>query len=190
MAKHIIGQAVFQLSVLIVFVFFGELFIPEYADSYDSTIFVGKLANKWHNGVVGGTIRSGRLNTISGGDDYNSILEETGVYSRHFTMVFNVFVMMQIFNFLNCRKIHEEINILSNISKNKVFLLVVGIILVLQVVLVTFGSEGFFVYANFGLVPQQWLICIGVGSLAIPINFLLKQVPCASNKIAEDLFAK
>lgn len=98
--------------------------------------------------------------------------------------------MMQVFNFLNCRKIHEEINILSNISKNKVFLLVVGIILVLQIILVTFGSEGFFVYANFGLAPQQWLICIGVGSMAVPINFLLKQVACTPNKISEEQLGK
>ena len=74
MTKHIVGQAVFQFSVLIIFVFFGELFIPEYTDSYDSTIFSGKASSKWHNGVVGGTIRSGRLNTIKGDDDYNSIL--------------------------------------------------------------------------------------------------------------------
>lgn len=25
---------------------------------------------KWYNGVVGGTIRSGRMKTISGADDY------------------------------------------------------------------------------------------------------------------------
>lgn len=60
----------------------------------------------------------------------------------------------------------------------------------LQIVLVTFGSEGFFVYSNFGLAPQQWMICIGVGSLAIPINFLLKKAPISSNKISEEKIGK
>ncbi len=39
--KHIIGQAIFQLIVMITLVFAGELFIPEYPDSLDSTTFSG-----------------------------------------------------------------------------------------------------------------------------------------------------
>jgi hypothetical protein len=46
------------------------------------------------------------------------------------------------------------------------------------------------VYSNFGLAPQQWMICIGVGSLAIPINFLLKKAPISSNKISEEKIGK
>ena len=30
--------------------------------------------------------------------------------SRHFTFIFNTFVMMTIFNFLNCRKLKDELN--------------------------------------------------------------------------------
>ena len=32
-------------------------------------------------------------------------------YSRHFTILFNVFVFLQFFNFLNARKIEDEWNI-------------------------------------------------------------------------------
>ena len=38
MMKHIIGQAVFQITVLLVLLFFGQTFIPEYADGYDTMI--------------------------------------------------------------------------------------------------------------------------------------------------------
>lgn len=73
MMKHILGQAVFQFIVMVVLVFAGERFIPEGSDSYDTTVFSGHPEWKWHEGVVGGTIRSGRMITITGGDDYRSV---------------------------------------------------------------------------------------------------------------------
>lgn len=109
MLKHIIGQSIFQLTVMMVLVFAGEKFIPEYEDSYDSGIFANHPEYKWHDGVVGGTVRSGRLYYFNGDKDYEAVLEEYGVHSRHFTFIFNAFVMMQVFNFLNARKLHEEV---------------------------------------------------------------------------------
>lgn len=42
--------------------------------------------------------------------------------SRHFTFIFNTFVMMQIFNFLNCRKLKDEWNTFeSKLSNLKIF---------------------------------------------------------------------
>lgn len=57
---------------------------------------------------------------------------------------------------------------------NKLFILIVSIILVLQILLVTFGGQGLHVYRNYGLTVQQWIICIAIGSLALPVNFFLK----------------
>jgi hypothetical protein len=73
MLKHIIGQSIFQLSVLLILVFYGETFIPEEVDALDRSTFLNLPQHKWHNGVVGGTVRSGRLHTISGRDDYRPI---------------------------------------------------------------------------------------------------------------------
>jgi hypothetical protein len=68
---------------------------------------------KWStsNGVIvgGGTVCSGRFFTVSGGHDYQTAFDITKNYSRHFTFIFNTFVMMQVFNFINARKIHEEV---------------------------------------------------------------------------------
>lgn len=61
--------------------------------------------------------RSGRMLKINGDHDYRDVYEATDVYSRHFTFIFNTFVMMQIFNFLNARKIHDEVNIFHNVEK-------------------------------------------------------------------------
>ena len=107
MFKHIIGQAIFQLIVLLVLIFAGEHIIPEYLDDLDTTTFAGHPEYKWYDGVVGGTVRSGRLKTISSGNDYEDIFDQYRIYSRHFTFIFNAFVMMQVFNFVNCKKLHE-----------------------------------------------------------------------------------
>jgi P-type Ca2+ transporter type 2B len=111
MLKHIIGQSIYQMIVMMALVFLGEFFIPEFLDSYDSdpAVFANHPECKWHNGIIGGTVRSGRLFYANGGNDYEDVLVTYGIYSRHFTVIFNAFVMMQAFNFLNARKLHEEV---------------------------------------------------------------------------------
>jgi Ca2+ transporting ATPase len=106
MLKHIIGQAIFQLIVIFILLFAGDKFIPEYPDSYDTGLFAGHPEYKWSEGGRGSTVRSGRLYTVSGDEDYYPIYTLTLVSSRHFTFIFNTFVMMQVFNFINARKLH------------------------------------------------------------------------------------
>lgn len=38
MFKHIIGQSIYQLVILMLLVFYGDRFIPEYADTLDDDI--------------------------------------------------------------------------------------------------------------------------------------------------------
>ena len=45
--------------------------------------------------------------------------------SDHFTMVFNVFVLMQCFNEINARKIHGERNVFKGIFTNALFICIV-----------------------------------------------------------------
>jgi Ca2+-transporting ATPase len=90
---------------------------------------------------------------------------------EHLTVFFNVFVMCQIFNEVNCRKIHGEKNIFENIFKNTAFVSVLLFTMVVQFLFVEFGGE----FA--GTVPLSlywWLYSIGLGAIGIPINYLLK----------------
>ena len=41
--------------------------------------------------------------------------------SQHFTVIFNAFVWMQVFNEINARKIHGERNVFENFFSNHVF---------------------------------------------------------------------
>ena len=85
------------------------------------------------------------------------------------TFIFNTFVMMQVFNFMNARKIHDEVtitliqnNIFTNITNNCMFIGIVSIIFVLQIILVTFAGSAFGVYSYFGLHPIQWCISVNL----------------------------
>ena len=42
--------------------------------------------------------------------------------SQHFTIIFNTFVMMTLFNEINARKIHGQRNIFEGLQRNIVFL--------------------------------------------------------------------
>jgi len=42
--------------------------------------------------------------------------------STHFTIIFNVFVFMTLFNEINGRKIHDEYNVFEGIHKNYIFM--------------------------------------------------------------------
>ena len=71
MLKHIVGQSMYQLAVMLILVFMGERIIPEYVDDHDFVTdrtdpYYGNAEFKWLNGVVGGTICSGRFFEING----------------------------------------------------------------------------------------------------------------------------
>lgn len=107
MLKHILAQSFYQLLMIMILVFLGENFIPETPDDFDNLI-APNFSYKYKGGVVGGTVASGRLwGIFSNKKDYAIAMAEYGVPSRHFTVVFNSFVMMQIFNFFNSRKLYD-----------------------------------------------------------------------------------
>lgn len=45
--------------------------------------------------------------------------------SEHYTIIFNTFVMMQLFNEINARKIHGERNVFDGIFRNPIFCTIV-----------------------------------------------------------------
>uniref|UniRef100_A0A158R686 Calcium-transporting ATPase n=1 Tax=Syphacia muris TaxID=451379 RepID=A0A158R686_9BILA len=89
---------------------------------------------------------------------------ESGLPTTHFTMVFNTFVLMTLFNELNARKIHGERNIFKGLFSNSIFYIIWITTMVAQVLIVQFGGLWFSTKA---LTIDQWLWCLvfGVGVL-------------------------
>ncbi|XP_059142779.1 plasma membrane calcium-transporting ATPase 2-like isoform X3 [Physella acuta] len=84
--------------------------------------------------------------------------------SIHFTMIFNTFVMMTLFNEINARKIHNQHNIAEGIFSNPIFIGIWIGTLAAQAIIIQFGGVAFHTTS---LSAAQWLWCIffGFGTL-------------------------
>ena len=165
MLKHIIIQAVYQIFVMVIIIFLGHKFLPEEWDKeghgayssmnpvtgeYEGADGYNKESREWLFGIY--KVRSGLLMY----DEYENPLHTN---SRHFAYCFNIFVMMQVFNFINARKIDDSVNTFAGILKSPIFVTIVAIIFVLQFLILTFGVFAFkvtlFVFFN-KLTLRDW----------------------------------
>ncbi|MDR2582942.1 MAG: calcium-translocating P-type ATPase, PMCA-type [Fibromonadaceae bacterium] len=86
------------------------------------------------------------------------------------TAYFTFFVMVAMFNAFNART--DRINVFDNISGNKNFLRILGLIVVIQVVLVYIGGE---IFRCYGLNLNQWGIVLLCAVSVIPVDMLRKK---------------
>ncbi|KAI0243151.1 Plasma membrane calcium-transporting ATPase 4 [Lamellibrachia satsuma] len=84
--------------------------------------------------------------------------------TQHFTMIFNTFVMMTLFNEINARKIHGQRNVFTGLQRNHVFIGIWIGTFAAQICIVQLGG---FAFATEALTLEQWLYCLlfGIGEL-------------------------
>lgn len=58
-----------------------------------------------------------------------------------YTLVFQVFVFMQVFNSINARKLENELNVFAGFFNNPLFLVITIFTILVQVVLVEYGGS-------------------------------------------------
>lgn len=85
------------------------------------------------------------------------------------TAYFALFIFIGIFNSYNART--ERINILSNILKNKIFIIISMFIITTQIFLIYNGGE---LFRTYGLYPNELLFVISLALLVIPLDILRK----------------
>lgn len=110
------------------------------------------------------------------------------------TMVFNVFVFMQVFNELNCRhvtspsvvdgwltftfyscrRIDDDLNILRGITHDYLFLIIQAFVVIGQFLIVQYGGLAF---KTVPLNSHQWLCTVAIGALSIPTGMLIRLLP-------------
>uniref|UniRef100_A0A4W4GR06 Calcium-transporting ATPase n=1 Tax=Electrophorus electricus TaxID=8005 RepID=A0A4W4GR06_ELEEL len=91
--------------------------------------------------------------------------------SEHYTIIFNVFVMMQLFNEINARKIHGERNVFEGVYRNPIFC---SVVLGTFIIIVQFGGKPFSCTA---LTLDQWLWCIFIGVAELLWGQFISAVP-------------
>ncbi|KAH3766666.1 calcium-translocating P-type ATPase [Pelomyxa schiedti] len=93
---------------------------------------------------------------------------------EHLTIVFNIFVLCQLFNEVNSRKLNGEINVFAGFFTNHVFVGVMAFTCVMQFLIIQFGG-------NFAgtrpLSLHQWAACFGIAALGLPIGLIPKIIP-------------
>jgi hypothetical protein len=99
--------------------------------------------------------------------------------STHWSIVFNTFVMMQLFNEFNSRKLQtvqglraswQEWNVFLGITRNPIFLSIVAGTFVCQVILMQVGG---LVFAVNALSLSQWFVCVALGAISLPWQFVI-----------------
>uniref|UniRef100_A0A8C2EEF6 Calcium-transporting ATPase n=1 Tax=Cyprinus carpio TaxID=7962 RepID=A0A8C2EEF6_CYPCA len=99
--------------------------------------------------------------------------------SEHYTIVFNTFVMLQLFNEINARKIHGERNVFEGIFNNMIFCSIVFGSFVIQFLIVQFGGKPF---SCVGLSVEQWLWCVFLGFGSLLWGQLISTIPTSRLK--------
>ncbi|XP_071724410.1 calcium-transporting ATPase 10, plasma membrane-type-like isoform X2 [Rutidosis leptorrhynchoides] len=97
------------------------------------------------------------------------------------TLIFNAFVFAQIFNEFNARK-PDEFNVFKGVTKNRLFMGIVGLTVILQIVIVMF--LGIFT-TTVRLSWQLWLVSIVIGFISWPLAVVGKFIPVSEKPFSE-----
>nr|XP_017535640.2 plasma membrane calcium-transporting ATPase 4 isoform X1 [Manis javanica]XP_017535641.2 plasma membrane calcium-transporting ATPase 4 isoform X1 [Manis javanica] len=103
--------------------------------------------------------------------------------SQHYTIIFNTFVLMQLFNEINSRKIHGERNVFAGIFRNLIFCSVVLGTFISQIIIVEFGGKPF---SCTKLTLSQWFWCLFIGIGELLWGQVISMIPTQSLKFLKE----
>ncbi|XP_048318312.1 calcium-transporting ATPase 9, plasma membrane-type isoform X2 [Ziziphus jujuba] len=97
------------------------------------------------------------------------------------TVIFNAFVLCQIFNEFNARK-PDQINVFRGVTKNHLFMGIIGVTFVLQIIIIEFlGKFTSTVRLNW----KYWLACLGIAIVSWPLAAIGKLIPVPETPLSE-----
>lgn len=100
------------------------------------------------------------------------------------SFIFNMFVFMQVFNMLNCRKVHcREYNVFKGVCKNGIFILVFFLVIGIQLIFANFGGRAVRTHI---LSWKLQLFSIGIGALTLIVNLIGKSIIEDDETLNED----
>ncbi|XP_074862291.1 plasma membrane calcium-transporting ATPase 2 isoform X5 [Carettochelys insculpta] len=103
--------------------------------------------------------------------------------SEHYTIIFNTFVMMQLFNEINARKIHGERNVFDGIFRNPIFCTIVLGTFAVQIIIVQFGGKPF---SCSPLQLDQWMWCVFIGLGELVWGQIIATIPTSRLKFLKE----
>ena len=99
----------------------------------------------------------------------HSIFRDSKTDKYLMTAFFGLFIFMGIFNSFNART--HRLNLISNLSKNKVFIAIILFIIIVQIYLIYYGGK---IFRTYGLNMAEFEIMILISTLVVPFDLLRK----------------
>ena len=191
MFKHIILQSVAQILILVLLYQYAPNFIKEdnlvrQAENRIIKFCYEEYPGKNPDYIING-MRSKWTSDIKMKNDtepycgkYKDSLDcafdiyfQSNSGTTHMSILYNIFIFYILFNQLNCRIIDDSFNIFERIHKSIFFIIVIIFEVILQILIIFFGSLSFQIVKE-GLSAKQWGICIGFSAISFVISILGK----------------
>ena len=97
--------------------------------------------------------------------------DETG---KHYSIFFNVFVLLQVFNEINARKLKpDEVNVFENFFNNKLCLIILVSTIIIQLTMVKYGGKSL---QTVELSFKENLLCLILGSTSLLTCLIFKTI--------------
>ena len=107
-------------------------------------------------------------------------LDWTQENGKHFTIFFHTFVMLQLFNEINCKKLElTEWNVFRGFFENPMFVGILAVTFVVQVMFIEFGGE---VIKCSNLTLLEHFFCFAIGALGLVVAILVRVLGGYSSK--------
>ena len=141
--------------------------------NFSCDVYVQTHEEEFHNKTPNcEDILSEASNNILPGDAPKGVMSQKLL---HYTMVFQMFVFMQLFNQINARKIeYGEYNVFEGFFNNFLFIFVTILTFVVQMVMVEIGGKAIKTYP---LNTDQNIICLIFGSIELIWGLIIKFIP-------------
>jgi len=90
---------------------------------------------------------------------------------EHLTILFTTFVMFQVWNEFNCRSLDLKQNPFSNLTGNRMFMIIIGVTVISQVIMVNFGGG---IFRTVPMTLAHWIKIIILTSTVIPVAYMAR----------------
>ena len=99
--------------------------------------------------------------------------------SEHNTLIFNTFVLIQLMNQINMRKLHHEWNLFKGLFASRIFLVIFAVEVGVQVLIIEIGGSYFHTQS---LSLTSWLVGVVLSLLVFPVQWLIIAVATLANR--------
>lgn len=138
----------------------------------------------WRNLIIQAFYQVGILLVLNfSGTSVLSLKKHSREYANDVkdTVIFNAFVLCQIFNEFNARK-PDELNVFSGVTQNHLFMAIVSMTFVLQVIIIEFLGK---FTSTVKLGWRLWVVSIVIGLMSWPLAVVGKLLPVPETPLAE-----